>query len=898
MSLISHYPLNGNANDVLKRYHGTPSGVAFVNGPAGECAQFDGVNDIVSFGLGNDLFPLYNFSCSIWFRCFGTTATTGTTPSIFGLTYGVRLRIISDYLQFGLDNGTTFIYLNSPSTYDFYNDNIWHHVAVAASATEMFLYIDGDLVASRSTTWPGETRWPTNSVNIGRDNNNVNYYFRGLLDDFKIYDHVLSEKEVKELSQGLVTHVTFNDGSVSEATGNSTDLVTNSLLFNNTPKVGEYSYTGDGANRSLVITDSPSLIENQTIVMWLYPESFGNRMNPWNKNYGGEGTITQELDAGLTYYWGTNGGNSSPYQGFGTSAGALTLNQWNHIAIVRDLDNLTLTWYINGIQDNTVAAAYSASAVSVSNLTIGDGYTTPYNGRIDDVRQYATALSATDIDAIYRNGLAVDNSAKMHSNYLCESGIVNPNILDYKTWVVGTNGSQPGFSSNGASAENEIILDTDPFGKTVPVWSTIGEPNSDSDGGWNGSLNTCDSSKMYRFSVWIRRTVIGNGSTYLGLNESGGVVLNRTNGAVTTNPYFWAGGWGYPANEWVLIVGHLWPAGSGTGADHEDSGLYRLDGTKDPINRDFVFDPAITSILHRSYLYYSTDVSTVQQFVYPRIDLVDGTEPSINALLSGFDSINSDRISELGASDIPDTLSVEYAKTKTGQFSEVGITDYMSSFLPLDGKYTDVALGSTIDQANTGHSSGFLNVAGYTGINFSGAANDDVRYTLTNGFNESEDWSISFFIYPRSFTGLNSYPIFITFMWSPYIAVDAAGENLRVSVRDSTVSQLSYTSSASLNLNEWAMVTVTHNKSTATITIYKNGVSVGTFATTALYDNTKTAFNIGNYDSANYYTDGVMRNIKIFPRTITPEEVAQEYNSTIKALINNSTAFSSEFIEK
>ena len=59
--------------------------------------------------------------------------------------------------------------------------------------------------------------------------------------------------------------------------------------------------------------------------MWVKPYNFSARRNFYDRAYGGEGTITQETNGALTYFWGTNGGNSTPYQGF-NSVSALVLN--------------------------------------------------------------------------------------------------------------------------------------------------------------------------------------------------------------------------------------------------------------------------------------------------------------------------------------------------------------------------------------------------------------------------------------------------------------------------------------------------------------------------------------------------------------------------------------------
>jgi hypothetical protein len=52
----------------------------------------------------------------------------------------------------------------------------------------------------------------------------------------------------------------------------------------------------------------------QTIIMVLKKTTnFTNRQNPWNQNYGGYGTITWETNGVFNYYWGSAGGDTTPY---------------------------------------------------------------------------------------------------------------------------------------------------------------------------------------------------------------------------------------------------------------------------------------------------------------------------------------------------------------------------------------------------------------------------------------------------------------------------------------------------------------------------------------------------------------------------------------------------------
>jgi len=75
---------------------------------------------------------------------------------------------------------------------------------------------------------------------------------------------------------------------------------------------------------------------------------------------------------------------------------ALTPNEWNHIAIVRDLTNGVLYWYINGIQTATTAASYSAATKGANPVYIGQGYVSNYMGQIGELRVWKTARTAAE----------------------------------------------------------------------------------------------------------------------------------------------------------------------------------------------------------------------------------------------------------------------------------------------------------------------------------------------------------------------------------------------------------------------------------------------------------------------------------------------------------------------
>lgn len=1037
MSLIAHLPLNNDGNDLLNKYNGNPnSNITWANGKIGRCAEFNGQNSLIIFGLGQDIFPLPIFSFAIWFKSFGTTATSGTSPALWGFTYGCRLLVYSNRLRFGLDNGSTFIYLDSPSTYDFYNDNEWHHVAACADAGNMYLYIDGLLVNTRTTTWLGYTRWMTNSANLGRDNNNSNYYFRGLMDDFRMYDHVLSEKEVQDLAKGLAAHYSFNrqaeyveniaytpNGSVDisfqnlstsglsttlQSDGNSYLIEVNnggqfrmrfdeSRLVNGQPYNFSFKYqiltgdsfdasdfcdvsftdkTNDGsyfsgwasrstynstyrfsdlsisANTKVLIYDIqlenrrfptkfypgiredfvsdntanvPKYALNKDAPQWFYDgvlggcyrfnkETYINTGQPFRfeKEDSFSGSFWIKIDdhsmepgaaAGIfgKGHWYSNtwdiylqnnhqirfemSGNATRNGYTKANTPVLTLDQWYHYAFT--YSNGSVKVYLDGVLVSSATYSGTGGFTNGNYVRIGQRHTDSsraLGGSMSDVRLYATELSADDVQNIYKTGLAVDNQGRMHSNYLKESGIINPNILDYTTWTIGSTGSQPGFNRNGDELENYIIEDLDPFDKPSPIWEARPTSTSGADGGWNGSYFPIDDKKMYRFSVWIRRTVRGNGSAYFGLN--GGTLTRRDTGGGTTNPYFWSGGWGFPDGEWVLLVGYAWPSGSGTGADHPDSGIYTVSGGRvGNIRNDFVIPSGRTSLRHRSYLYYSTNTSTRQQFAYPRVDVVDGTEPSINALLAGFDSINSDRIAELGGSDKPDNFGVEYGETKAGQFSEVGVANNLVLWLPLESDTKD-----RINNVIANNSGAVITSDGYRfdpsgGIDYLDLPND-VGYV---------DRFSAFAFCKVLGAPLGNYHII--FGDTNLELTINTGNFLRSGVQTSSGRQVSnHTPNLNLLDGEWHHVGFTFDGSTKTA--YVDGVNIGTMTgITGTLVNSFSNRRIGRFGgSGTYAMNGLIKNAKIFSEPLTDEQVAQEYAHG-KALINKNTAYAKEFIE-
>jgi hypothetical protein len=74
----------------------------------------------------------------------------------------------------------------------------WHHLAGTFDGTQLLLYLDGEQQSRTPFTGAIDTR--TFNVNIGRNDENQDRLYEGLIDDARIYNRALSAAEIKKLA--------------------------------------------------------------------------------------------------------------------------------------------------------------------------------------------------------------------------------------------------------------------------------------------------------------------------------------------------------------------------------------------------------------------------------------------------------------------------------------------------------------------------------------------------------------------------------------------------------------------------------------------------------------------------------------------------------------------------
>jgi hypothetical protein len=83
----------------------------------------------------------------------------------------------------------------------------WFHIAVAVDFAKQYVYyyINGVLQGSRAVSIGSFSG--TYTLSVGQI---YGWCLDGYLNDLRIYDHALSQAEVKELSKAMIMHYTFN----------------------------------------------------------------------------------------------------------------------------------------------------------------------------------------------------------------------------------------------------------------------------------------------------------------------------------------------------------------------------------------------------------------------------------------------------------------------------------------------------------------------------------------------------------------------------------------------------------------------------------------------------------------------------------------------------------------
>jgi hypothetical protein len=457
-----------------------------VPGVLGQGIKFDGTNDYITVPYSASLNNNDDLTISFWYNAYsGSPVGAGSyryigmrTTSTWGGSATTNFFIIHESdnrISWNLcpyDAPTNAEYYRTFSSGDTMGSGVWNHFLLNYSSTSgsQEIYKNGVRIAQSLRTPKPLSPVPTGLYiggNGGGTQNTQSY-----MDDFRIYNrflgsrealdmylagqyalkadsHILAERSTYGVEQnpgtlgsGLVGYYTFNNTFIDSSGNSNHGTLTGGTSVYYTP--GRVDIAGSFVGSAYLLLGNNSSLQvnkNLTLAMWIRPtgSTFAQRRNPIWKSYGAEYTITQNTDRQLVFYHGilgSDGGTDGVQYKSHNSSATLTLNQWDHVAVVRDFDIGSIYWYFNGNLSNKQKLTYTGSvATSSVQARIGQSYTGwNYEGDLDDVRIYNRALSGIELIQLATPSLTADAiiTKPISSSIISDSFItkpINSNIL-------------------------------------------------------------------------------------------------------------------------------------------------------------------------------------------------------------------------------------------------------------------------------------------------------------------------------------------------------------------------------------------------------------------------------------------------------------------------------------
>ncbi len=244
--------------------HGTlVNGPTWTTGKFGKALRFDGVNDWVSVPDSPSLDITKTITIEAWVNWqAGGVTWHGIVSKGHSQPYGLTLNSPNKYVHFEW-KGEYYYYCNTPA--GSVSTNVWHHIVATYDRSKMRVYVDGVKLAEKSLS---DFSCGTNNeaLRIGLGNNGE--WFRGMIDEVRIYNRALSEEEIRQ-------H--YLQGAIHYYNGTNYWETDNGVLEINESNIRDYSNfqcSGDQCNFTIYLDNdnyasvlgSPYLNQTLTIL--------------------------------------------------------------------------------------------------------------------------------------------------------------------------------------------------------------------------------------------------------------------------------------------------------------------------------------------------------------------------------------------------------------------------------------------------------------------------------------------------------------------------------------------------------------------------------------------------------------------------------------------------------
>ena len=409
--------------------------------------SFDGSDDSLSFGTSTLFNTGSAFSFSAWIK-ISSYSNTYQSIAQFKTNHSNGFQLLAS-------NGATYTGLNIGSNDETNMMKVktagdisgtflsWTHIAMTyngsggSTSSNYKVYVNGSEVSLTSTDGYASL---TNVNSIGGGNGGSAFYFDGLMDEVATFDSLLSSSDVTAIynsgtpadltSLSPVTWYRLGDGTgdtdsgggapasgdtigtvVDQGSGGNNATGVNGPTYSNSVPVAPFSTLSgsfDGSDDYLDCGTVSTLSSASTfsVSAWYKKASAGG-----GGLIIGSGTLTTPAERFYIEHFS----NNTIYVGYDTtfaSFSATADTDWHHVAYVRSSGTHKL--YYDGADTSLGGTPASTTSSPLgNNFFIGalTGYAAKFQGIIDEVSVFSSALSASDVTSIYNSGVPANLSS-------------------------------------------------------------------------------------------------------------------------------------------------------------------------------------------------------------------------------------------------------------------------------------------------------------------------------------------------------------------------------------------------------------------------------------------------------------------------------------------------------
>ena len=209
--LIAYYPFNGNVKDEsgnlinVSFYAALLTYDRFYN--PNSAYYFNGINNYISLLKPEKFIGLNKYSISLWVKPIDMPLYSAGIIIGFGSAYSPYLQCIafqanSTFFAICYNNGKNPFYSFSQSP--LFETNNWAFIVVTRDNTSISMYLNGTRVLSRTAeeTNNQDVNYgpePFAAIIGGRSNLDPEFFFKGVIDEVRIYNRVLTVDEITQL---------------------------------------------------------------------------------------------------------------------------------------------------------------------------------------------------------------------------------------------------------------------------------------------------------------------------------------------------------------------------------------------------------------------------------------------------------------------------------------------------------------------------------------------------------------------------------------------------------------------------------------------------------------------------------------------------------------------------